>query len=235
VPKQSIEELIAPAENAEQAIMTRRSVRSFLPDPVDREAVEHLLAVASRAPSGTNIQPWKVYVVAGDAKVALTAAILEAYDSGTEYKREYEYYPLKFNEVHLSRRRKIGWDLYGLLGIEKGDKDKMHVQHSRNFLFFDAPVGLFFTIDRELQVGSWLDYGMFLQNIMVAARGVGLHTCPQAAFANYHAVISEQLNIPEDEMVICGMSLGVIDPDAIENTLVTEREPVEGFTTFIDL
>jgi nitroreductase len=235
VPKQSIEELIAPAENAEQAIMTRRSVRSFLPDPVDRETVEHLLAVASRAPSGTNIQPWKVYVVAGDAKVALTAAILEAYDSGTEYKREYEYYPLKFNEVHLSRRRKIGWDLYGLLGIEKGDKDKMHVQHSRNFLFFDAPVGLFFTIDRELQVGSWLDYGMFLQNIMVAARGVGLHTCPQAAFANYHTVISEKLNIPEDEMVICGMSLGVIDPDAIENTLVTEREPVEGFTTFIDL
>ena len=234
MPKQSIEELIAPAENAEQAIVTRRSVRSFLPDPVDRETVEHLLAVASRAPSGTNIQPWKVYVVAGDAKVALTAAILEAYDSGTEYKREYEYYPLKFNEAHLSRRRKIGWDLYGLLGIEKGDKDKMHVQHSRNFLFFDAPVGLFFTIDRELQVGSWLDYGMFLQNIMGAARGVGLHTCPQAAFANYHVLIREQLCIPEDEVVICGMSLGTADAEAIENTLVTEREPVEGFATFID-
>jgi nitroreductase len=235
VSKNEISDLIATADTPEQAILTRRSVRSFLPDPVDRETVEHLLAVASRAPSGTNIQPWKVYVVAGDTKAALTAAILEAHDSGTEYKREYEYYPLEFNAVHLSRRRKIGWDLYGLLGIEKGDKDKMHLQHGRNFLFFGAPVGLFFTIDRELQVGSWLDYGMFLQNIMVAARGVGLHTCPQAAFANYHAVIRGQLNIPEDEMVICGMSLGVIDPDAIENTLVTEREPVEGFTTFMDL
>ena len=229
------EDLNAPAASAEEAITSRRSIRRFLPDPVDRETVEHLLAVASRAPSGTNIQPWKVYAVAGDTKAALTAAILEAHDSGAEYKREYEYYPLEFTEQHLARRRKIGWDLYGLLGIEKGDKDKMHAQHGRNFLFFDAPVGLFFTIDRALQVGSWLDYGMFLQNIMVAARGVGLHTCPQAAFANHHAIIREQLGISEDEIVICGMSLGYADGQAIENTLVTEREPGEGFTTFMDL
>ena len=134
----------------------------------------------------------------------------------------------------MARRRKVGWDLYGLLDIEKGNKEKMHAQHGRNFLFFDAPVGLIFTIDRALQVGSWLDYGMFLENIMVAARGLGLHTCPQAAFANYHAIIREQLGISEDEVVVCGMSLGYADPDAIENTLVTEREPVEGFTTFFD-
>ena len=134
----------------------------------------------------------------------------------------------------MARRRKIGWDLYGLLGIAKGEKDKMHTQHRRNFMFFDAPVGLVFTIDRALQIGSWLDYGMFLQNIMVAARGLGLHTCPQAAFANYHVLIREQLGIPEDEVVICGMSLGTADAEAIENTLVTEREPVEGFATFID-
>jgi len=229
------DDMNAPAETAEDAITSRRSIRRFLPDPVARETVEHLLAVASRAPSGTNIQPWKVYVVGGDTKAALTAAILEAHDSGAEYKREYEYYPLEFTDIHLARRRKIGWDLYGLLGIEKGDKDKMHAQHGRNFLFFDAPVGLFFTIDRALQVGSWLDYGMFLQNIMIAARGMGLHTCPQAAFANHHAIIREQLGISEDEIVICGMSLGYADGQAIENTLITEREPVEGFTTFMDL
>ena len=228
----------ALAATVEDAITSRRSIRCFLPDPVGRETVEHLLAVASRAPSGTNIQPWKVYVVAGEAKAALSAAILEAYDSGQDgdekFEREYNYYPLEFTEIHLARRRKIGWDLYGLLGIAKGEKDKMHTQHRRNFMFFDAPVGLVFTIDRALQIGSWLDYGMFLQNIMVAARGLGLHTCPQAAFANYHVLIREQLGIPEDEVVICGMSLGTADAEAIENTLVTEREPVEGFATFID-
>ena len=224
----------APAETVEEAITSRRSIRRFLPDPVERETVEHLLAVASRAPSGTNIQPWKVYVVAGEAKAALSAAILEAYDGDEKFEREYDYYPLEFTETHLARRRKIGWDLYGLLDIEKGEKDKMHAQHRRNFMFFDAPVGLMFTIDRALQMGSWLDYGMFLQNIMVAARGLGLHTCPQAAFTNYHDIIREQLGIPGDEVVICGMSLGTDDPDAIENTLVTEREPVEGFATFID-
>ena len=233
-----LKNLNAPAATVEDAITSRRSIRCFLPDPVGRETVEHLLAVASRAPSGTNIQPWKVYVVAGEAKAALSATILESYDSvrdGDEkFEREYNYYPLEFTEIHLARRRKIGWDLYGLLGIAKGEKDKMHTQHRRNFMFFDAPVGLVFTIDRALQIGSWLDYGMFLQNIMVAARGMGLHTCPQAAFAPYHRIIREQMNIPEDETVICGMSLGAIDPDAPENALATEREPVEAFTTFID-
>ncbi len=224
----------APAATVEEAITSRRSMRRFLPDPVKRETVEHLLAVASRAPSGTNIQPWKVYVVAGEAKAGLTKAILEAYDGDEKYEREYNYYPLEFTEIHLARRRKVGWDLYCLLGIEKGDKEKMHAQHARNFMFFDAPVGLMFTIARDLQIGSWLDFGMFLQNIMVAARGLGLHTCPQAAFANYHGIIREQLGISEDEVIICGMSMGTADPDAIENTLVTEREPVEGFATFID-
>jgi nitroreductase len=235
VPEKSIADLIKPAETVEQAITTRRSIRRFLPDPVDRATVERLLEIASRAPSGTNIQPWRVYVVAGETKTALSAAILEAYDGDEVFEREYNYYPLEFSATHLARRRKVGWDLYGLLDIEKGNKDKMHAQHGRNFTFFDAPVGLMFTIDRELQTGSWLDYGMFLQNIMVAARGLGLHTCPQAAFANYHGIIRQQLGVPEDEVVVCGMSLGMIDVDAIENTLVTEREPVDGFTTFIGL
>jgi nitroreductase len=225
----------AAAKTVEQAITSRRSMRRFLSDPVPKDMVEKLLSIASRAPSGTNIQPWKVYAVAGETLSALSAAILEAYDGDDSYEREYNYYPLEFSDVQLARRRKVGWDLYGLLGIEKGNKDKMHAQHGRNFIFFDAPVGLMFTIERDLQTGSWLDYGMFLQNIMIASRGMGLHTCPQAAFANYHAIIREQLEISEDEVVVCGISLGYADPDAVENTLVTEREPVDGFTTFIGL
>ena len=238
MPENSIADLINPAETVEKAITSRRSIRRFLPDPVDRQTVERLLAVASQAPSGTNMQPWRVYVTAGAAKDALSAAIIAAHnlsrDGGEEPEREYNYYPPSFPEPYKSRRRKVGWGLYGLLGIEKGERDKMHAQHGRNYTFFDAPVGLMFTIDRFLEIGSWLDYGMFLQNIMVAARGMGLHTCPQAAFAPYHRIIREQMNIPEDETVICGMSLGAIDPDAPENALATEREPVEAFTTFID-
>ena len=235
MPKDAIQDLIAIADTIEQAILTRRSIRKFLPDPVRRETVERLLAVASNAPSGTNMQPWRVYVIAGAAKVDLTAAILEARDNGYDLgDREYNYYPSSFPEPYKSRRRKVGWDLYGLLGIERGEKEKMHTQHGRNYEFFDAPVGLMFTIDRFLEIGSWLDYGMFLQNIMVAARGVGLHTCPQAAFAPYHKIIRQQMSISDDEVIICGMSLGFIDPDAPENTLLTERESVKNFTTFID-
>ena len=222
------------AETVEEAIASRRSIRRFLPDLVTRETVTELLALASRAPSGTNVQPWRVTVIGGEAKVALSAAILEAHDGGGKPEREYNYYPLEFPEPYLSRRRKIGWDLYGLLGIERGEKEKMHAQHGRNFEFFDAPVGMIFSIDRMLEIGSWLDFGMFLENIMIAARGKGLHTCPQAAFANYHRIIRERLAIPEDEVVICGMSLGYADHAAPENALVTEREPVEKFATFID-
>ena len=222
------------AETVEEAIASRRSIRCFLQDPVTRETVTELLALASRAPSGTNVQPWRVTVIGGEAKAALSAAILEAHDGDGKPEREYNYYPLEFPEPYLSRRRKIGWDLYGLLGIERGEKEKMHVQHGRNFEFFDAPVGMIFSIDRMLEIGSWLDFGMFLENIMIAARGKGLHTCPQAAFANYPKIIRERLGIPEDEVVICGMSLGYADHAAPENALVTEREPVENFATFID-
>ncbi len=235
MPKSEISDLIATAEDIEQAILTRRSIRKFLPEPVSRKTVERLLEIASHAPSGTNMQPWRVYVIAGAAKEGLTAAILEAHNGGHDIgSREYNYYPSSFPEPYKSRRRKVGWDLYGLLGIEKGEKDKMHTQHGRNYEFFDAPVGLVFTIDRFLEIGSWLDYGMFLQNIMVGARGMGLHTCPQAAFAPYHKVIRQQLHISENEVIICGMSLGFIDSDAPENTLRTDREPVKNFTTFID-
>lgn len=216
----------------EEAVGQRRSVRAFKPDPVPRETVERILQIAARAPSGTNMQPWKVHVLTGAAKDGLSAAIMAAFDGEEEHKGEWAYYPKKFRDPYLARRRKVGWDLYGLLGIEKGDHGKMHTQHGRNYTFFDAPVGLVFVIDRDLEIGSWLDYGMFLQNVMVVARSHGLETCPQAAFAPYHKVIRETLGLDEVEAVVCGMSLGYADWDRVENTLLTERMPLEEFVTF---
>ena len=218
------------------AILTRRSLRAFLPTPVPRETIEQILAIASRAPSGTNTQPWNVWVLAGAAKQALSAKILAAYDDPEEaetHKEEYAYYPTEWRSPFIDRRRKIGWDLYGLLKIGKTDKARMHDQHGRNYSFFDAPVGLMFTIDRVMQKGSWLDFGMFLQNIMVAARARGLDTCPQAAFTQFHRIIMEHIGAPASQMLVCGMSLGHADPGAVENTLVTEREPVSGFARFL--
>ena len=180
--------------DVDDAITGRRSVRAFLPDPVDRATVAHILAVASRAPSGTNTQPWKAHVLMGAAKKRLSQAMLAAhYDPDVVGANERLYYMSEWRDPYITRRRKVGWDLYGLLDIEKGNKDKMHAQHGRNFMFFDAPVGLIFTIARALQIGSWLDYGMFLENIMVAARGHGLHTCPQVAFSKYHSIIRQHL------------------------------------------
>jgi nitroreductase len=222
------------ARTVEEALLSRRSLRAFLPDPVPRETVERILALASRAPSGTNVQPWKVYALAGEAKDRLAAEMhAEFMRHGEEgWARAYEYYPTKWREPYLARRRKLGWDLYGLLGIGKGEREKTKVQHARNYLFFDAPVGLIFTIDDDLEKGSWFDYGMFLQSVMLAARGMGLDTCPQAAVASAHEIIRRQLALPASEVVICGMSLGYARADAVENTLVTEREPVAGFARF---
>jgi nitroreductase len=219
------------------AITTRRSLRAFLPTAVPRQTVEEILAVASRAPSGTNTQPWKVYVLTGAAKAALSRRIVEVYDdpqARAAHKEEYDYYPTEWVSPYVDRRRKVGWDLYGLLGIAKTDKERMHAQHRRNYEFFGAPVGLMFTIDRVMRQGSWLDYGMFLQSVMVAARARGLDTCPQAAFLQFHRIILEHVAAPPSEALVCGMSLGHADPAAVENTLVTERAPVAEFARFLD-
>jgi nitroreductase len=218
------------------AITSRRSIRAFLPTPVARDDIEAILEVAARAPSGTNTQPWRVYVLTGEAKERLSAAILAAYadpQQAQAHTEEYNYYPSVWVSPFVDRRRKVGWDLYALLGLSRDNKAGMAAQHGRNYRFFDAPVGLIFTIDRVMAQGSWLDYGMFLQNIMVAARGRGLDTCPQAAFTQFHRIIVEQLQIPGNEMLVCGMALGFADPDKIENTLVTEREPLSSFVHFI--
>ena len=220
--------------HALEAIATRRSVRAFRPDPVPLEVVREILEVSARAPSGTNMQPWKARVVTGAARERLTRAALAAGANGAALKAEYKYYPDRFPEPYLSRRRKVGWDLYGLLGIQRGEKEKMRAQHARNQMFFDAPVGIIFSVDRVLEIGSWLDYGMFLENVMVAARSFGLHSCPQVAWTPYHEVVREVLGMPEEEVVVCGMALGYEDEDAIENSLRTERAPLSDWVCFHD-
>lgn len=217
------------------AITSRRSLRGFLPTPVPREVIEQILGVAARSPSGTNTQPWQVHVLTGAAKEALSNDILAAFDDPVEramHTEPYAYYPTEWRSPYIDRRRKVGWDLYSLLGIAKTDKAAMHAQHGRNYRFFDAPVGLMFTIDAVMQQGSWLDYGMFLQSVMVAARARGLDTCPQAAFTQFHRIIARHLQLGPHQTLVCGMSLGHADPDALANQLTTERAPVAAFTQF---
>jgi nitroreductase len=218
----------------DEAIRSRQSVRAFLPTPIGRATVEELLRLASRSASGSNIQPWRVRVIAGDAKAHLTQAIFDsvARDGFEPYQREWNYYPVRWREPFLGRRRKIGWDMYSLLGVAKGDFEGTQQARMRNYEFFGAPVGMIFTLDEDLEIGSWLDLGIFLGSIMIAARGHGLHTCPQAAFADFHSVIRPLLNIPENEIIVCGMALGHIDPDASVNALKTERADLEAFATF---
>ena len=224
----------------DQAITSRMSARAFLPQAVDRSIIMHLLEVASRAPSGTNTQPWKVYVLQGPTRDTLADKVCSAHDAvranpelGAQYKEEYAYYPEKWVSPYIDRRRENGWGLYGLLGIGKGDKDKMHAQHQRNYRFFDAPVGLMFTIDRVLERGSMVDYGMFLQSIMVAARGHDLHTCPQAAWNGFSKIILPHIGAGADEMLVCGMALGYADESALVNTFHTPRVSAEDFTTWV--
>lgn len=215
----------------EAAVFERRSVRAFLNTPVPRATVERLLTLAARAPSGSNMQPWRAHVLAGAAKQALTDAILK----GSPQKSDgaaYKYYPEPFFEPYLGRRRKVGLDLYSLIGVQKGDGAAMAAQMAKNYDFFGAPVGFIFTIDRRLEIGSWLDYGYFLQALSIAARAVGLETCSQAAFAFVHDPIRRALGLTETEMVVCGMALGYADWSAPVNALVTAREPAAAFAAF---
>lgn len=234
--------LVADAASVAAAIESRFSCRAFRRDqPVPRAMLEDILAVASRAPSGTNTQPWRVYVLQGASRDALVDKVCAAHDAlyadptlAADYPEEWDYYPQKWVSPYIDRRRENGWGLYGLLGIAKGEKDKMHAQHQRNYRFFDAPVGLMFTMDRVLGRGSLMDYGMFLQNIMVAARAHGLHTCPQAAWNGYARIVLPHIGAGPDEMLVCGMSLGYAEPEAPVNAFHTPREPVANFTRWVE-
>ena len=218
-------------------IKARRSIRAFLPKPVAKQDLLDLLEVSGRAPSGTNTQPWQVYIVTGDKKKAISDEIIAIFNDPEalkEHTEEYNYYPSTWIDPYISRRRKVGFDLYGLLGLGKGDKEKMQAQTARNYTFFDAPVGVFFVIDRVMQQGSWLDYGMFIQNVMLTAKARGLDTCPQAAFTQFHRVIAKHLDLKPEQQLVCGMSLGYADTTKIENTLVTERVSAESYAHFIE-
>jgi nitroreductase len=232
---------VADAPSVDAAITSRFSARAFLPTPVARDLVDHILDVASRAPSGTNTQPWRVYVVQGASRAQIVTEVCAMHDAiranpslAAEYREAYDYYPEKWVSPYIDRRRENGWSLYGLLGITRGDKDAMHAQHQRNFRFFDAPVGLFFTIDRVMGRGSLVDCGMFLQNIMIAARAHGLHTCPQAAWNGFSKIIRPIIGMGENEMMVCGMSLGYADETALVNTFHTPRVSVEEFTKWVE-
>jgi nitroreductase len=222
------------------AILSRMSTRAFRPDPVPEPLLRELLEVASAAPSGTNTQPWRVYVLRGAIQQQVVEQVCAAHDAlaadpslASRYSEAYDYYPKEWKSPFIDRRRACGFGLYGVLGIGKGDKAKMHAQHQRNYRFFDAPVGLMFTIDKIMGAGSLVDYGMFLQSIMIAARARGLHTCPQAAWNPFASIILPLIGASDQEMLVCGMSLGYADDAEVVNSFRTEREPVENFTVWL--
>lgn len=211
---------------------TRKSVRAFRPDPIPLSLVQEILEVASRAPSGTNVQPWKVYVAAGEVRQRLEAEVLahretKPSDAAAEFPRT-----SKRKEPYLSRMRKLGKDMYSLLGIPKGDEAANWRQWGRNYQFFDAPVGMIFTVDKDLDAMAFIDIGILLQTIMLVAKSRGLDTCAQGAWNNYWSVTRRVLGVPEDEYIVCGLSLGYADETAPVNTLVSEREPLASFASF---
>lgn len=227
--------------HVDDAITSRHSVRAFLDTPVDVQTIKDILAVSSRAPSGTNTQPWKVYVVTGQKRAEMIdrvcAAQIELHQKpelADQYKETFAYYPETWISPFIDRRRENGWGLYGLLNIQKGEKEKMAAQQLRNFQLFDAPVALYFTVNKAMGIGSKMDISMMIQNVMVAAKARGLDTCPQAAWNHFHPIVLDVLKAPDDEELVCTIALGYADPDHIVNTFITPRLPVEDFTVFMD-
>jgi nitroreductase len=205
-------------------------VRAFQPDPVSRQQVLDILSLASRAPSNSNTQPWRVHVVAGRAKAALSEELLAAHESGSFPPPA--HFPDALPERLRAHQEEFGKRYYGALGIDRSDAAARHRQTARNFTFFGAPVGLIFSLDRRLTPHSWLDCGLFVQSVMLAARAHGLDTCAQVSFARYHAIIARHLGLGEFDVVACGMSMGHADPCATVNTVDMPREPVDKFATF---
>lgn len=233
--------ILAQVQNVDAAITSRHSVRAFLDQPVDPHMIKDILAVASRAPSGTNTQPWKVYVVSGKKRDEMVERVcnaqLELYakpELAQQHQETFAYYPEKWISPFIERRRENGWGLYGLLNIQKGEKDKMAQQQVRNFQLFDAPVGLYFTVNKAMGIGSKMDIAMMIQNVMIAAKARGLDTCPQAAWNHFHSIVMEVLNAPEDEELVCTVALGYADPEHIVNSFITPRIAVEEFAVFMD-
>jgi len=225
----------AVAGDVFEAARTRRSIRAYKADSVPDGILREIVALGRHAPSGSNIQPWRVHVLTGATLQRVGVAIQQAFlNDEPEHQRDYEYYTDPVVEPYLARRRACGWGLYGTLGIGRGDHEKSKAYRASNYNFFGAPAGLVFTIDRELEKGSWLDYGMFLQTLMLAARGRGLHTCPEASIASYPDVVRRELGLGCEWVVICGMALGYADGDAVINTFQPERIALEDYAVFLE-
>ena len=217
-----------------EAIRQRASTRAYLDKPVDRATTEALLDAARWAPSGANIQPWHVAVVTGDVKRRLSEALLAARVAGEPERPDYQYYPLLWEEPYKGRRVACGLALYQALKIGREDKDARLKAWNNNYYFFGAPTGLLFFLDRTLEKGSWVDMGMFIENVMLAALGFGLATCPQASIAEYPDIARKLLDVPDSRQLVCGMSLGYPDSSAAVNNYRTAREPVADFTIWYE-
>ena len=215
-----------------QNIIERKSVRQFLPGAVPLEDIKSIHETAKHAPSGSITQPWHVHVVTGHKRDALAADLMEAFNTRHREEADYRYYPRRMHEPYRTRRRDNGWDLYGTLGIEKSDMAAMKEQQVQNFNFFGAPVALFILIDEEMELGSWIDTGTFVQNILLSARALGLSTCPQGALMHYPSIVRKHLGYPENRKIVCAISLGYEDKDHIVNSFRTPRIDLEEFATF---
>ena len=214
--------------NVSDAIGSRKTIRAFTNERVARDVIERILKTAARAPSGGNLQPWKVYVLLGEARDELVRRVAEARAQNPMGEApEYLIYPPHLTEPYRTRRHRVGEAMYATMAIPREDKRARLGFFSRNWEFFGAPQGMIFTIDRQMQQGQWADLGMFIGNVMLLAREAGLDTCPQEAWAVWHRVIREYLSVPDNEMIFCGMGLGRADASAPVNALVTERAPLE--------
>lgn len=220
--------------NVSDAIRARKSVRAFLDRPVPRSTIETILDTARWAASGTNTQPWEVVVLQGEAKDRVCQRILDAFECGEKSRMDYHYYPVNWKDPYKSRRFECGMALYRALDIRREDTERRKSQWVANYRAFDAPAMLLYFMDRELESGSFMDFGQFLQSVMLAALDHGLATCPQAALAEYPDVVRETLGIGEDKLMLCGTALGYEDADAAVNNYRTDREPVSAFTRFLD-
>jgi len=220
--------------NVFDAIRKRHSTRAFLNKDVAIEKVNRILDIARYSPSGANTQPWQVAVVLGESKNKLQTALEQAFRSGLKSQISYKYYPVNWKPVYKKRRHLCGLQLYQSLGIERGDSETRKAQWAANYRCFDAPIMLLFFIDKEMETGSFLDYGMFLQSIMLAAIEEGLATCPEAALAEYPQIVRQTLGYESDATLICGMALGYEDLEADVNKYRTPREALENFTQYFD-
>jgi nitroreductase len=224
----------AGADPLDQIILNRFACRDFTDRPVTRRMIEDILDVARFAPSGANIQPWQVYVLAGQEKERISSALVKAHrEARDQHASEYKYYSTELPEPYLSRRARFGRLFYGSLGIQQSDAEARANQTAKNYSFFGAQIGLIVTIDRRLEVGSWLDLGMFIQNVLLAARARGLETCPQETFSKYHRLLRAMLPIPPEQMVVCGISIGWARDEARRSQRLMPRADVAEFASFV--